>query len=188
MSRFLSITACGLCLSALCALSGGGAWAAVGESDVAVAEATGTPGSLVRPLDQEMVVCQGLDGDVVFEILVDKSKSKPHALAMRVSDPTVSVQLQEIAFFDVQDQQLESKVEDGVVRVIGRVDLKNPLTGRKGERVGGTVLGALGSITVDLDIDFQQTSTPRKRHAGLVTYLKKNGEDFVQDLDCRRQK
>lgn len=188
MSRFLSITACGIGFSALCAISGGSASAAAVESGLAVGEQPGAIGPLGRSLDQEMVVCQGLDGDVVFEILLDKSKPKPHALAMRVSDPTVSVEWQEIAFFDVQDEQLESKVEVDIVRVVGRVDLRNPLTGRKGERVGGTVLGALNSITVDLDIDFRQTSTPRKRHAGLVTYLKKNGEDFVQDLDCRRQK
>lgn len=152
--------------------------------------------AMANTAEQEMVVCQGLDGDVIFEILVEKSMvastSQPRALAMRVSDPTVTPIHEEIALFDVEDGQLSSEVggteASPVVRVVGVVDLKNPLTGRKGERVGGTVLGALRSITVDLEMDFDQDVTPRKRHAGLVTYLKKNGEDLTQDLDCRRQK
>ncbi len=188
MARFLSISI--LC-SVLSVFLGAFYGASVAEAN----EAELLSGALVpltKPAEQEMVVCQGLDGDVVFEILMDKSKAKPHALAMRVSDPTVSPVYEEIALFDVQDRQLTSEVGGSaaspVVRVVGLVDLKNPLTGRKGERVGGTVLGALHSITVDLDIDFDQVSTPRKRHAGLVTYLKKNGEDLTQDLDCRRQK
>jgi hypothetical protein len=156
----------------------------------------GAPTALANPFEQEMVICQGLDGDVVFEILVEKPKasavSTPRALAMRISDPTVSPDREEIALFDAQDKQLTSEVvgtaSSSIVRVTGVVDLKNPLTGRKGERVGGTVLGALHSITVDLEMDFDEVVTPRKRHAGIVTYLKKNGEELTQDLDCRRQK
>ncbi len=146
-----------------------------------------TSSAVARAAHEEMVLCQGLDGDVVFEILMDKSSTKPRALSMRVSDPNVLPERQEIAFFDAQDHQLISEYDE-VVRIVGLVDLKNPLTGRKGERVGGTVLGALASMTVELEIDFEEVSTSRKRHAGLATYLKKNGEDLVQDLDCRRQK
>lgn len=137
--------------------------------------------------DQEMVVCQGLDGDVVFQILVDKSKPVPRALAMRVVDPTVSPAYEEIALFDAADNQLGSEADE-FLRVTGIVDLKNPRTGRKGERIGGTVLGALRSVAVDLEINFTEIPNPRRRHAGIVTYLKKNGEELTQDLDCRRQK
>jgi hypothetical protein len=133
----------------------------------------------------EMVTCLGIDGDVKFEVQVDRTKpSFPIALAMRVSDPNVSEERQEIAFFDAQDGMLSTNGNE----FVGHVSDFHPLTSRRGERIGGTVLGALKQVALEVEIDFTQEPGPRKRHAAMATYLKKNGEELVQDLDCRRQK
>jgi hypothetical protein len=133
----------------------------------------------------EIVTCLGTDGDVKFEVQLDRTRAKfPIALAMRVSDPNVSVERQEIAFFDAQDGMLSTNGTE----FIGYVSDFHPLTGRRGERIGGTVLGALKEVSLEVDVDFTQEPGLRKRHAAVATYLKKNGEELVQDLDCRRQK
>lgn len=133
----------------------------------------------------EMITCLGTDGDVKFEIQIDRVDPQfPQAMAMRVSDPNVSIARQEIAFFDASQGLLSTEGTS----ITGHVSEVHPLTSRRGERIGGTVLGALKQVTVVLDIDFSQELNPRKRHAATVTYLKKIGEELVQDLDCRRQK
>jgi hypothetical protein len=63
------------------------------------------------------------------------------------------------------------------------VDPKNPKTGRKGERIGGTRLGALRSVMLDLNIDLISKRS-RKAYSGQAIYLKKNGDQLVQDLTC----
>lgn len=135
--------------------------------------------------DIEMVTCFGMDGDVKFEVQIDRTRARaPIALAMRVSDPNVSLERQEIAFFHAKDGLLSTVGN----QFVGLVSDVHPLTGRRGERIGGTVLGALRRVTLEADIDFTIEPSPRKRHAAVVTYEKKNGEELVQDLDCRRQK
>ena len=135
--------------------------------------------------DIEVVTCLGIDGDVKFEVQIDRTRARlPKALAMRVSDPNVSLAREEIAFFDAKDGMLST---DGN-QFTGHVSDFHPMTGRRGERIGGTVLGALKQVTLEVDIDFMEELSPRKRHAAVVTYRKKNGEELVQDLDCRRQK
>lgn len=147
-------------------------------------------GPIVGPVvsyaqDLEMVTCLGIDGDVKFEVQIDRTRARfPKALAMRVSDPNVSPARQEIAFFDVKNGLLST---DGN-QFTGHVSDVHPLTGRRGERIGGTLLGALEQVTLEVDIDFSEEPSARKRHAAVVTYIKKNGEELVQDLDCRRQK
>lgn len=152
---------------------------------VNVAMANSLAASAGTAPQSEGVTCLGLDGDVKFEILVDRTYPRlPVALAMRISDPNVSAEREEIAFFDRADGLL---VTDGL-QFTGLVSDAHPLTSRRGERVGGTVLGALQKVSVELDIDFTESISPRKRHAATVTYIKKIGEELVQDLDCRRHK
>lgn len=135
---------------------------------------------------QEIVTCQGVDGEVTFEMLIDipNPTDSPQALAMRVSDPNVSVERSEIAMFEFADGLLNNT---GSV-LVGYVDLANPKTGRKGERIGGTTLGQLRSVMVTLDIDFNRPSASGQRHSAQAVYLKKIGEELVQDLDCLREK
>lgn len=136
------------------------------------------------------VVCEGVDGEVRFELLfetVDTSVG-PQALAMRVSDPYVSEARSEIARFDFADGLLNNT--GGVV--VGYVDPTNPKTGRAGERIGGTTLGQLRSIMVSLDGEAVASAVasmvPGKRYSAQAVYLKKIGQELVQDLDCLREK
>jgi hypothetical protein len=134
----------------------------------------------------EKVICEGVDGEVRFEMLLEipNETESPQALAMRVSDPNVSEKRTEIAMFESSEGLLNNN--GGVL--IGYVDLSNPKTGRKGERVGGTTLGQLRSVMVNLDIDFNSNLVIGKRYSAQAVYLKKIGEELVQDLDCVREK
>ena len=138
----------------------------------------------------EIVTCEGVDGEVRFEMLfeIESRLIGPQAIAMRVSDPNVAVSRAEIAMFEYAEGLLNN---NGNV-VVGYVDPLNPKTGRKGERIGGTNLGSLRSIMVRLDLDFNvdfaATATPGKKHSAQAIYLKKIGEELVQDLDCTVQR
>ena len=134
----------------------------------------------------EVVVCEGVDGEVRFDLLfeIDRAPIGPRALAMRVSDPNVAAERAEIAMFDYADGLLNN---NGNV-IVGYVDPSNPKTGRTGERIGGTNLGQLRSIMVRLDVDFDVAETPGKKHSAQAVYLKKIGEELVQDLDCTVQR
>jgi hypothetical protein len=135
---------------------------------------------------QEKVSCEGVDGEVRFDMIIEipNESDSPQALAMRVSDPNVSNDRAEIATFEFSDGLLNNN--GGVL--VGYVDLSNPKTGRKGERIGGTTLGQLRSVMVSLDIDFNSSFTAGKRYSAQAVYLKKIGEELVQDLDCVREK
>lgn len=137
------------------------------------------------PNGYELVVCDSVDGDVRFDLFFElgrKVTESPKALAMVVLDPTVEESRAEIARFEAADGLLSNS--NGVVT--GYIDLKNPDTSRKGERVGGTVLGALRSITLDLDFDFSVVPTGSKHYSAQAMFFKRNGDEHVQDLDCVR--
>ena len=135
---------------------------------------------------QEKVSCEGVDGEVRFEMVIEipNESDSPQALSMRVSDPNVSKERSEIASFEYADGLLNNT--GGVL--VGYVDLSNPKTGRKGERIGGTTLGQLRSVMVTLDIDFNSAFVAGKVSSAQAVYLKKIGEELVQDLDCVREK
>ena len=134
----------------------------------------------------EVLVCEGVDGEVLFEILfyISSLKAPAQAISMRVSDPNISARHSEVATFDAADGLLHGK---GNV-IVGYVDLENPKTGRKGERIGGTTLGALRSIMIRLDIDMDIASGSSKKQSAQAVYLKKTGEELIQDLDCALRK
>lgn len=135
---------------------------------------------------QEFVQCESVDGDVQFQILMEvrNKNESPQALGMTVTDLNVSADRSEIATFMYNDGVLNNT--NGVV--VGYVDLANPRTSRKGERIAGTRLGHLRSIMVDLDIDFTTRPTVGEKYSAQAVYLKKIGEELVQDLDCSRGK
>ncbi|CAN5397222.1 hypothetical protein BH10BDE1_BH10BDE1_19660 [soil metagenome] len=135
---------------------------------------------------QEKVSCEGVDGEVRFELVIEipNESDSPKALSMRVSDPNVSNDRSEIANFEFAEGLLNNT--GGVL--VGYVDLSNPKTGRKGERIGGTTLGQLRSVMVTLDMDFNTALVAGKVYSAQAVYLKRIGEELVQDLDCVREK
>ena len=149
-------------------------------------------------LRQESVLCEGVDGEVRFEIAVEisnpsdgskamfkaMSRAMSRAISMRVSDPNVSALHSEVAFFDASKGVLNN--DRGVI--IGYVDSEDRETFRRGERIGGTTLGQLRSIMVSLDMEFDLESPVAKKYSAQATYLKKSGGQLIQDLDCIRQR
>jgi hypothetical protein len=131
--------------------------------------------------DPLMILCDSLDGDTHFQVGLEEGglNEAPTALDMFVYDPTVSEANSLIAHFDSEDGLLNNT--NGVL--VGYIDPKNPKTGRKGERIGGTRLGALRSVMLDLNIDLISKRS-RKAYSGQAIYLKKNGDQLVQDLTC----
>jgi hypothetical protein len=112
--------------------------------------------------------------DVFFEALEDGHS----ATRLVILDPTVSKSRQHVATF---------KAEDGVLKTEGRtvhadVDTSIPNSSRKGERVGGTTLGALRSI--ELEIDLRQPFARDSALAAQATYTKHSGFELTQDFDC----
>ncbi|MDX9731900.1 MAG: hypothetical protein RBT63_09030 [Bdellovibrionales bacterium] len=142
----------------------------------------------------DLVLCEGLDGDVRIEILFEsypdenEQEGSFQALAMRVSDPNVSSRRSEVALFELADGLLSTTGSTMDAAVVGYIDPLNPKTGRGGERIGGTVLRALRSIQVVLDLEFSESQNEELRYAGQVIYLKKSGAELTQDLDCVRQR
>ncbi len=151
-------------------------------SVVGVAQAAPT---LVTPR-QEEVICIGVDGEIRFDILIEipNMVDSANALKMRASDPNVSAARSEIALFEADDGLLNNDNEV----IVGYVDSANPKTARTGERIGGTTLGQLRSVMLSLDIDFDIAAPPMKKYSAQALYLKKSGEQLVQDLDCTRQR
>lgn len=135
----------------------------------------------------EVIQCDGVDGDVRFEVNVAPNEQDPTALkviSLRVSDPNVSEARTEVALFEAADGLVNAS---GDV-VVGYVDATNPKTGRKGERIGGTTLGQLRSIMLRFDVGLIEATSSGKKHSAEVSYLKKMGRELVQDLDCALQK
>ena len=156
-------------------------------SGVAASAADSAP--TVVPAGHELVQCVSVDGDTAFDILFQIEEDRYRAVWMVASDPTVSIENTEIARFEAD----EGLLSNSDTLVVAHVDPKNPKTGRKGERIGGTVLGALTKITLDIDVDLfavnsssaaAEAATVPSRFSAQATYFKRNGDQYDQDFDC----
>lgn len=156
---------------------------------------------MVVPAGHELVECVSVDGDTELDILFQMEEDRYRGVWMVASDPTVAPENSEIARFEAD----EGLLSNSDTLVVAHVDPRNPKTGRKGERIGGTVLGALKLIMLDLDVDLFElnasatadgalsanasgvtvatTGVPAKFSAQ-ATYFKRNGDQHVQDFDC----
>lgn len=153
---------------------------------------------IVVPAGHELVECVSVDGDTELDILFQIEEDRYRGVWMVASDPTVAPENAEIARFEAADGLLSNSD----TLVVGHVDLRNPKTGRKGERIGGTVLGALKLIMLDLDVDLFELNASATadvaqpadtsiaaagvpaKFSAQATYFKRNGDQHVQDLDC----
>ena len=153
---------------------------------------------MVVPSGHELVECVSVDGDTELDILFQIEEDRYRSVWMVASDPTVAPENSEIARFEAA----EGLLSNSDTLVVAHVDPRNPKTGRKGERIGGTVLGALKLIMLDLDVDLFELNasaaaagaasagTPVEtlgvpaKFSAQATYFKRNGDQHVQDLDC----
>jgi hypothetical protein len=134
----------------------------------------------------EVFSCQSVDQDTRIEVYFDAPIANddrgPRARAVVASDPTVSPRRSLIARFDAVDGLVNNS---GSV-VVAYVDLNNPKSSHKGERIGGTRLGSLRSILIDIDHSYQEAVVDGARLSASVVYTKTTGEELQQDFDCIR--
>lgn len=130
-------------------------------------------------------LCVSVDQDTQIEVYFSSASSEleePPVERMEIKDLMVSPRHQLIAKFHAADGVLSKSGNT----IVAHVDLSLPDSSRRGERVGGTVLGALRSIQMEIDFSYQEPVQDGTRFAALVTYLKRNGEELAQDFDCNR--
>jgi hypothetical protein len=107
-------------------------------------------------------------------------RPSPRGKLMIVKDITLAPKRQLVATFSAKEGLLRTKDTS----FIGRVDPKHPDTNNAGKRIGGTRLGQLETITVEIDYSFQEKVPQGVRLAGQVTYSKTNGDDLAEDFEC----
>jgi hypothetical protein len=142
----------------------------------------------------DFIQCDGVDGEVRFELGVSLA-TLDHSFTiheMRIPDPNMSAAYAEIAMFREVDRVLTNVGNE--IRAYPLAT--NPGTSRRGERIGGTLLGRLREITLILDPAFKFKPEPDRVYSAQVIYKKKprpssqdpeqNPEqDPEQDLDCK---
>jgi hypothetical protein len=131
-----------------------------------------------RPAMAAGVLCENLDQTEQIEVRYSSDFLVAEIMIFR--DLLHLPENQHIATFMAEDQLLVT--EDTVIHA--RVDLTNPKSSRKGERIGGTRLGALSRIV--FESNFSSTSLPEPGHlfSAEVIYQKRNGHILKQDFDC----
>lgn len=129
--------------------------------------------------------CLSVDRNERIDVYFAETQSAVQSAAsieadrMVVIDPTVAKRNQHVATFQAADGLLRT---DGAF-IQALVDLNYPGSSRSGERVGGTTLGALQMIQLEVQVKGDI------RQAGLMfgaqaTYLKRSGFELSQDFDC----
>jgi hypothetical protein len=128
-------------------------------------------------------VCISVDDDTRIDVYlteIDTQGPAPTASKLVVSDPNRTPRYRHIATFDVADGQLQTTG----TQIHALVDLSKPGTARGGERIGGTKLGLLTGLVLDIDISYQEPIKEGVRYSAEVVYLKKSGQELSQDFDC----
>lgn len=142
-------------------------------------------------------VCRDLDEKVRVQIYnyVQPEDGTRTAAVMVVSDNTVQHGRKTIARFTAANGTLSSKYEDDTAYFIGDVDLRFSDSSRSGELIGGTRLGELDTITLQIDgfiysgpmmESGEETVVPQKVEGLLV--LKKRGDEgsSILRMNCVR--
>jgi hypothetical protein len=131
-------------------------------------------------------ICTSLDETTQIDIYLvgggslHEFRPAPRGKMMVVKDITLNPKRQVVATFSTKEGLLRTKDTS----FIGKVDPKHPDTNSSGKRVGGTRLGQLKTITVEIDYSFQEKVSDGVRLAAQVTYNKLNGEDLAEDFEC----
>ncbi len=130
-------------------------------------------------------VCQTPQGDLNVKVYnhVRPEDGTRNASVMVLSDPRVEAGRKTIARFTDINETLMSKG----ARYQADVDLRFSDSSRKGELIGGTKLGALKSIELEVDFTYSAPVARDTVLPGNLTLVKRNGEVIeIEDLDCTR--
>lgn len=104
------------------------------------------------------------------------------AAVMVFSDPSVSYGRKTIAKFADTTGLLSSKG----AHYEANVDLRFSDSSRKGENIGGTKLGEIDTIELDVDFNYSRPVAAGEEVRGVLTINKRNGNAIVHDVDCVR--
>jgi hypothetical protein len=128
--------------------------------------------------------CETLAGDLAVKIYnhTQAEAGTRTGAVMVVSDTTVSHGRKTIARFTDLNERLSSRNST----YVADVDLRYNDSKRKGELIGGTKLGQLDQIVVDVAFSYGAPVTAGTELAGEMTLVKRNGEEIVLDLVCSR--
>jgi len=126
--------------------------------------------------------CVSVDRDLVVQIVFGQGQSalRWNSAAMVVSNPHVKKGRQFVARFRSSQGMLEREGST----FIGHVLPQHPDSSRVGERIAGTTLGQLRTISVDIDFTPARAALPTTPLSAQVTYMKRNGQKLAQDFDC----
>ncbi len=134
-------------------------------------------------------ICEGLSTGITVRVYnhTEASQGTRTPAIMVLADPAVHYPLQTIATFSDQNRTLSYL---GHGQYFAKVDLRFLDSGRKGENVGGTKLGELKSIQLNVNFSYSHAATdladavdhiPAK-----IFYNKRTGEILEENAHCTR--
>lgn len=101
---------------------------------------------------------------------------------MVVSDSAIALGNRTIATFDDAQSQVASYKQT----YVANVDLRYANSNRKGELIGGTKLGNLHQIILSVDFSYARPVTSNTLLKGMLTLVKRDGEEIIEEVNCRR--
>ena len=104
------------------------------------------------------------------------------AAVLVVSDANVGYGNKTIASFNAEKGVLASQD----LTYTAKVDLRMVESNRRGENIGGTKLGYLAAIKLDVDFTYSRPVPEGTRVQGLLTLIKRDGTRLYQNATCTR--
>jgi hypothetical protein len=132
--------------------------------------------------------CQGRSTGINIKVFnhTDPNAGTRVAAVMVLSNPNIQSPNKTIAKFTSQNATLAYK-GNGVWKA--KVDLRYSDTSRKGELIGGTKLGQLSAVDLDLAFNYSSYETQLAQATqtnGVIRYFKRNGDYNVESVTCKR--
>ena len=136
--------------------------------------------------------CLSVDRDtqaiVYLDQVGDNESASPQAKQLVFIDPELSERTHQLALFSKDDEVLSTEVMPKGHRFTGKVDLNISKIGHPGKRLGGTKVGLLESVALEIETITArqqiQIFTEGSMYAAQVHYLKKSGQVLTHDFNC----
>ncbi len=129
-------------------------------------------------------VCENADHGLKVKVYnsTEASVGTRTAAVMVISDTNIAYSNKTIAKFDAESKLLRNKGAS----YAAKVDLRFTNSSRKGELIGGTKLGQLANVDLDVDFSYAAPLEAGEVVPGYLTLAKRNGEYTVIDMECAR--
>lgn len=129
-------------------------------------------------------VCESTDGLLTVKAYnhVNAMDGTRNAAVMILSDNTIQYGNKTIAKFESAEDRLTNQGAE----FVADVDLRYNNTGRKGELIGGTKLGQLDQVILDVAFSYNAPVMHGEQLDGTLTLVKRDGSEIAIDLVCGR--